>query len=67
VITSDVMLGDSSGVAAVRSISAEFGPVPTIFITGTPQDCEGCPSLAIIEKPFDAGRLASIFRDCAPI
>jgi len=67
VITSDVMLGDSSGVAAVRSISAELGPVPIIFVTATPENCEGCPSHAVIEKPFDAGTLASAFRDCAPL
>jgi CheY-like chemotaxis protein len=67
VITSDVMLGDSSGVAAVRSIAAELGPVPIIFITGTPDHCDGCPARAVIEKPFDAGILASVFRDCAPL
>jgi len=67
VITSDVMLGDSSGVSAVRSISAELGPVPTIFITGTPDQCRDCESRAVIQKPFDAGTLASVFRGCAPL
>jgi hypothetical protein len=31
---------------------------------GTPDQFDGCPSQGVIEKPFDVGKLASIFRVC---
>jgi CheY-like chemotaxis protein len=67
VITSDVMLGDTSGVSAVRSIACEIGPVPIIFITGTPNQCEDCDAHVVIEKPFNSAQLVTAFRACAPL
>lgn len=66
VITADVMLGDSSGVEAARSIQAELGQLPVIFITETPDECQGCDLAMVIEKPFDAAHLADLFRSVAP-
>jgi CheY-like chemotaxis protein len=61
VITADVMLCDGSGVTAVQSIEAELGPMPVIFITGTPDQCEDRGVHPVIEKPFRADQLAALF------
>lgn len=61
VVTADVMLLKGSGVAAVRRIEAELGPLPAIFITATPGECEGCHH-DVIEKPFSTDRLMALFR-----
>ena len=67
VITSDVMLEKGSGPDAVIAIQAEFGPIPVIFITATPDQCERAAQHRILEKPFDPVQLAAAFREIAPI
>ena len=67
VITSDVMLARGSGPAAVLKILAECGPTPVIFITATPDQCDGCEASPVLEKPFSSERLGSEFRAAAPI
>ena len=62
IVTADVMLSKGSGVAAVRRIEAELGPLPAIFITATPDQCENCHPHEVIEKPFSTGRLMVLFR-----
>ncbi len=66
-ITSDVMLARGSGPAAVRTILAECGPTPVIFITATPDQCDSCKSTPVLEKPFSSERLGSEFRAAAPL
>ncbi|MBV9997127.1 MAG: response regulator [Caulobacteraceae bacterium] len=63
-ITADVMISDGSGLEAVRTIQAEFGPLPVIFITATPDQCEGPEP--VIEKPFRTEELAAVFSALAP-
>jgi CheY-like chemotaxis protein len=65
-VTADVMLGSTSGVAALRLIEAELGPLPAIFITGTPDQCEAT-NHPVLEKPFHPARLAEMFIAAAPL
>ena len=66
VIISDVMLSRGFGPDAVRSIQAELGEVPAIFITGTPEQCRGCDPSRLLEKPFSPAQLSALFRAIAP-
>ena len=67
VITSDVMLSRGSGPRAVHRILGEPGPLPVVFITATPEQCVDCGDFQVLEKPFNAGHLAQVFRDMAPL
>ncbi len=62
IITSDVMLGSDFGPHIVKTLIAEIGEVPVLYITATPEECQGCPPDRIFEKPFDPDRLARAFR-----
>jgi CheY-like chemotaxis protein len=53
IITSDVKLLEGSGPAAVAQIHERVGPIPVVFITGTPEACEPCnPPGMVVTKPF---------------
>ena len=65
-IISDVMLATGFGPQAVAAIQAEHGPIPVIFVTATPEQCSGCDPQRVLEKPFSAQTLASLFRALAP-
>lgn len=66
-ITSDVKLLNGTGPHAVTEILAQLGPVPVLFITATPEDCEPCrPPALILEKPVNAAKLATAFHQLAP-
>ena len=66
-ITSDVTLTEGTGPLAVSIIFDAIGPVPVIFITGTPDACEprkpGCP---VLTKPFDRAGIARAFHSLVP-
>lgn len=62
VITSDVRLREGTGPSAVRAIIKELGPVPVIFITGTPEECERCEDVRILPKPLQEAAISSAFR-----
>ena len=67
-ITADVMLGSGSGPSAVRSIEAELGPLPVIFVTATPDQCDGGGDAhQVVEKPFSSARLSALFTALAPL
>lgn len=66
VIVSDVMLSTGFGPVAVQAICAELGAIPTIFVTGTPDQCSGCDPDYVLEKPFSPHRLETLFRSVAP-
>jgi CheY-like chemotaxis protein len=51
-ILSDVRLPEGSGSGAVQTIVAALGPVPVIFITGSPDECEPHMAATILRKPF---------------
>lgn len=62
VITSDVKLFEGTGPAAVKEIQNRFGPVPVIFITGSPGECKPCnPPGSIVTKPFSRRTVADAF------
>ena len=67
-IMSDVKLIEGTGPRAVRTILAELGPIPVIFVTGTPEDCEPCDAPAVVlGKPIDERQVLHHFRALAPV
>ena len=63
-ITSDVKLVTGTGPLAVSAIHAELGPIPVIFITGTPADCHPCSAPGrILQKPLDQAEFAAAFHE----
>lgn len=68
VIVSDVDLKEGGrGPLAVAAIRDEFGPVPVIFVTGTPEDCEPCDyAHAILAKPMNEAAFLHAFAQVAP-
>ena len=68
VILSDVQLATGTGPLAVQAIREQLGPMPVIFVTGTPEACVDCDyAEAILEKPVAAAEVISAFRRIAPI
>jgi len=68
VITSDVKLRKGTGPRAVEEIYRRMGPIPVIFISGTPEECKPCnPPGSIIPKPFTAGAVIAAFHRSVPI
>ena len=63
VITCDVTLAQGFGPQAIKAIRGAVGPIPTIFVTGTPDDTlmEYQPC-AILQKPVDQASLIQAFR-----
>ncbi|MEO9228505.1 MAG: response regulator [Devosia sp.] len=67
VITSDVKLLEGTGPRAVAEIHRRLGPIPVIFITGTPEECSPCnPPGLIIPKPFTVQAIIAAFHESAP-
>ncbi len=67
-ITSDVALTKGTGPRAVEVILQEIGPVPVLFITGTPEACSPCPPPArILGKPLSYPAIVSAFQEMAPV
>ena len=67
IILSDVNLREGTGPRAVAAIQATTGPVPVIFITGTPEACAPCePPAVILTKPIQPGVLTETFQRLAP-
>lgn len=64
VITSDVKLLEGTGPGAVTEIHKRLGPIPVIFVTGTPDQCTPCnPPGSIVSKPFTEHVLVAAFRE----
>lgn len=67
VITSDVRLREGTGPRAVEAIQGEMGPLPVIYITGTPEACTPCRQPArILAKPIRYGIVREAFLAVAP-
>ena len=65
-MTADVRLREGTGPRAVAKIIGDLGLIPTIFITGTPEECAPCePPHRVFEKPMDDSLLARAFRELA--
>jgi CheY-like chemotaxis protein len=58
-ITSDVHLREGRGPLAVAAIHDQLGPIPVVYVTGSPAQCEPRSArVDIIEKPFSSEALA---------
>jgi CheY-like chemotaxis protein len=67
IITADVNLRVGSGPHAVQTILDSLGPLPVIFITGSPASCSPFdPPARILQKPVQEAALAKAFHDLAP-
>ena len=65
-ILSDVSLIEGSGPLAVQEIHAQYGPIPVIFVTATPEACSPCPPPGrIFRKPLDRPAIGAAFREMA--
>ena len=65
-ILSDVSLLQGSGPLAVQAIRGEFGVIPVIFVTATPEVCSPCePPVQIFRKPMDRPAIGAAFRRLA--
>lgn len=63
-ITSDVMLREGTGPRAVAAIQRELGPLPVMFITASPDQCEPCDAPArVLAKPVSHNQVRAAFRD----
>ena len=61
-ITSDVNLSEGTGPLAVEAILFALGPIPVVFITGTPDVCSPCSSEdLILAKPFSHAAIVQAF------
>lgn len=66
-IMSGVQLAEGTGPSAVQTIVEQLGPVPVIFVTGTPEKCVPCdPPMVVLGKPIQEALLRSTFRELAP-
>jgi CheY-like chemotaxis protein len=61
-ITADAALKVGSGYAAVEAIADRFGPIPTIFITATPERRPADRLALVLGKPLNELALAEAFR-----
>jgi CheY-like chemotaxis protein len=53
IILSDVRLAEGTGPGAVRAILSALGPIPVVFVTGSPDECDPrIAAAAILTKPF---------------
>lgn len=67
-IMSDVKLIEGTGPLAVQAIHEELGPIPVIFVTGTPEACEPCDAPAVVlTKPINEREIVHHFRQLAPV
>ncbi|HEU0045799.1 response regulator [Sphingomonas sp.] len=67
-ITSDVKLLEGTGPAAVAEIHKRLGPIPVVFITGSPEECKPCnPPGAIVPKPFTERAVIAAVHELGPI
>lgn len=65
-ILSDVSLLDGTGPLAVEIIREEFGAIPVIFVTATPEACSPCkPPSQVFRKPMDRPAIGAAFRRMA--
>jgi CheY-like chemotaxis protein len=62
-ITSDVRLEYGTGPLAVWDIHKALGPIPVIYITGTPDACHPRePTDPVLTKPFDRSAVVLAFK-----
>lgn len=62
-ITADAILRVGFGYLAVETIVKRLGPIPTIFITATPETCPVDNLAHVLGKPLNEVTLARVFRE----
>lgn len=62
-ITADAILRVGFGRAAVEAIVHRHGPIPTIFITATPETCLAGDLTHVLCKPLNERALARAFHE----
>ena len=64
VITSDVKLISGTGPCAVQTIRHQMGPIPVLFVTGTPDACNPREERdRVFIKPINRQELAFAFEE----
>ena len=65
-ITIDLGLMAGDGAAAMRAIDDECGPLPVIYVTGSPTAVADARAAAVLAKPVSRAALAEVLRrlDC---
>ncbi len=66
IITADVILKAGLGPSAVRSISARYGWIPTIYITSTPDACSPSETVRVLRKPVSEIAVSRAFQALRP-
>jgi CheY-like chemotaxis protein len=67
-ITSDVRLEHGTGPLAVCDIHKALGPIPVVYITGTPDACyPRDPADTVLTKPFNRSAVVQAFEVCRPV
>ena len=61
-ITSDVTLIEGTGPHAVQAIQRQYGAIPVVFITATPDACDlAVEGAVILSKPFEVRAVIRAF------
>ena len=60
-VTADVGLLDGDGLSVCRTLQAELGPLPVIYVTGQAADLESEGGLTVVAKPFTAADIAAAY------
>jgi len=66
IITADVVLKMGLGSSAVETISDRYGPIPTIFITATPEVCRPGQTSHILRKPVNETAVSKAYHALRP-
>lgn len=67
-IVADLHLVDGSGVAAVREIQESYGPVPVVYVTGSPEEARRLdPTALILSKPLKDLELVAAIERLRPL
>lgn len=61
VITADVVLRSGLGSSAVKSITTRYGPIPTLYITATPEVCRPDETARVLRKPVNETAVTRAF------
>jgi CheY-like chemotaxis protein len=65
-ITADVVLKTGLGSSAVDTISDRYGPIPTLFITATPDACRSGQTSRTLRKPVNETAVSKAYHALRP-
>jgi CheY-like chemotaxis protein len=61
IITADVVLKKGLGSTAVDTITARYGPIPTIYISATPDICRTGMTSRVLRKPVNEAAVSKAY------